>query len=98
MIFGIKYKLTESLTKVPTIKPASDPRAIFSDLFISGSSILAPIKAPKNGPIIIPKGGKKKIPIIKPIGMPIRATVTTKVVYDTIENLPPNCKFWVSKN
>jgi len=36
------------------------------------------------------------IPIIKPIGMPIRATVTTKVVYDTIENLPPNSNVLVS--
>lgn len=36
------------------------------------------------------------IPILTPIGMPIRATVTTKVVYDAIENLPPNSKVLVS--
>ena len=36
------------------------------------------------------------IPILVPIGMPIRATVTTKVVYDTIENLPPNSNVLVS--
>ena len=36
------------------------------------------------------------IPILAPIGMPIRATVTTKVVYDTIENLPPNSNVLVS--
>ena len=36
------------------------------------------------------------IPILIPIGMPIRATVTTKVVYDTIENLPSNSKVLVS--
>ena len=37
------------------------------------SSILAPIKAPRNGPITIPKGGKKQIPIIKPIIEPLTA-------------------------
>ncbi|HIB61373.1 MAG TPA: hypothetical protein EYO52_06975 [Candidatus Marinimicrobia bacterium] len=36
------------------------------------------------------------IPILIPIGMPIRATVTTKVVYDAIESLPPNSKVLVS--
>ena len=36
------------------------------------------------------------IPIIKPIGMPIRATETTKVVFNTIENLPENSKVLVS--
>ncbi len=36
------------------------------------------------------------IPIIKPIGMPIRATKTTKVVFNTIENLPENSKVLVS--
>jgi|TARA_B100001079_G_scaffold90759_1_gene77886 hypothetical protein len=36
------------------------------------------------------------IPILIPIGMPIRATDTTKVVYDAIENLPPNSKVLVS--
>ncbi|MFQ6678724.1 MAG: hypothetical protein ACE5D0_10475 [Fidelibacterota bacterium] len=36
------------------------------------------------------------VPILVPIGMPIRATDTTKVVYDTIENLPPNSKVLVS--
>ena len=36
------------------------------------------------------------IPILIPIGMPIRATVTTKVVFDAIENLPPNSKVLVS--
>ena len=36
------------------------------------------------------------IPILIPIGMPIRATVTTKKVYDTIENLPSNSKVLVS--
>ncbi len=36
------------------------------------------------------------IPILTPIGMPIRATATTKVVYDLIENLPPNSNVLVS--
>lgn len=36
------------------------------------------------------------IPILTPIGMPIRATVTTKIVYDAIEKLPPNSKVLVS--
>lgn len=36
------------------------------------------------------------IPIIKPIGMPIRPTETTKVVFNTIENLPENSKVLVS--
>ncbi len=36
------------------------------------------------------------IPIIYPIGMPIRATETTKVVFDAIENLPENSKVLVS--
>jgi hypothetical protein len=36
------------------------------------------------------------IPIMYPIGMPIRATKTTKVVYDAIENLPENSKVLVS--
>jgi len=36
------------------------------------------------------------IPIITPIGLPIRATVTTKMVYDAIENLPPNSNVLVS--
>lgn len=36
------------------------------------------------------------IPILTPIGIPIRATVTTKIVYDAIEKLPPNSKVLVS--
>ena len=36
------------------------------------------------------------IPILNPIGMPIRATDTTKVVFDAIEDLPANSKVLVS--
>ena len=36
------------------------------------------------------------IPILYPIGMPIRATDTTKVVYDSIEELPENSKVLLS--
>ncbi len=36
------------------------------------------------------------IPILYPIGMPIRATDTTKVVFDAIEDLPANSKVLVS--
>ncbi len=36
------------------------------------------------------------IPIINPIGMPIRPTETTQVVYDAIEDLPPNSNVLVS--
>lgn len=36
------------------------------------------------------------IPLFNPIGMPIRATITTKVVYDAIENLPPISKVLLS--
>lgn len=36
------------------------------------------------------------IPLLIPVGMPIRATDTTKVVYDAIEELPANSKVLVS--
>jgi len=36
------------------------------------------------------------IPLFQPIGMPIRATDSTKVVYDAIESLPPNSNVLVS--
>ena len=36
------------------------------------------------------------IPLLVPIGMPIRATDTSKAVYDAIENLPRGSKFLLS--
>lgn len=36
------------------------------------------------------------IPILNPIGMPIRPTETTQVVYDAIEELPPNSNVLLS--
>ena len=36
------------------------------------------------------------LPLIYPISLPIRATVTTKQVYDTIDNLTPNSKILLS--
>ena len=36
------------------------------------------------------------LPLIYPISLPIRATVTTKQVYDTIDNLAPNSKILLS--
>ena len=36
------------------------------------------------------------IPLLYPISLPIRATVATKQVYDTVENLTPNSKVLIS--
>lgn len=36
------------------------------------------------------------LPLMYPISLPIRATVTTKQVYDTVDNLPPNSKVLLS--
>ena len=36
------------------------------------------------------------IPLLVPIGMPIRATDTSKAVYDAIEDLPRGSKFLLS--
>ena len=59
---------------MPTKNPARAPNAILIAVYASEfSSALAPRKAPKNGPIIIPRGGKKKTPRIKPITEPLTA-------------------------
>ncbi len=59
-----------NLSKVPNKKPINEPKAdlkAISEFFPWRSS---PIKAPRNGPIIIPKGGNKNNPNIRPIVLP----------------------------
>lgn len=53
------------------MKPRKDPKAAFRA--VSESALLnnSPIKAPKNGPMIIPPGTGDIIPIIKPNVVPI---------------------------
>ena len=72
MIYII-YKETSNFKSVPRIKPVKAPNAILKELFTFSPSIFAPINAPKNGPIINPITGIKKIPIIKPSIEPLIA-------------------------
>ena len=52
--------------------PIKEPKAAFKAfLEFLLSLIISPIKAPANGPIIIPKGPKKSIPMSKPSIVPI---------------------------
>ena len=56
-----------SLRSVPARNPINEPKPDFKASLCSFPAVSSPITAPKNGPIIIPKGGKKKSPITKPI-------------------------------
>ena len=58
---------TVNLRKVEAKNPINEPKAAFPAFFTSlWSLISSPIKAPKNGPKIIPNG-PKKIPKTSPI-------------------------------
>lgn len=60
-------------TKVPAKNPINEPNAAMNALEKSTSLFPynSPIKAPENGPIIIPNGPKNIRPTIRPIALPI---------------------------
>ena len=59
--------LNVNFNKNPVKNPTNAPNDIFIESLILDPSILAPIRDPNNGPIIMPIPGKKNRPIISPI-------------------------------
>ena len=55
---------------VPATKPRNDPNPERNATLLFFPATSSPITAPMKGPIIRPNGGKKNIPIIKPIVAP----------------------------
>ena len=59
-----------NFSNVPTTKPKNDPKADLKAFFVSELPLISPRKAPANGPMIIPNGGKKNKPTTKPMVLP----------------------------
>jgi len=55
------------LIPMPIRRPRKDPRPALKEAFVSLPVSASPITAPAKGPMIIPSGGKKNNPRIKPI-------------------------------
>lgn len=62
---------TINFINVPVKNPKKDPNAAFEAVSKSALLINSPTRAPKKGPIIIPPGIGAKIPMNKPIDVPI---------------------------
>lgn len=59
-----------SLNSVPVIKPKKAPNPDLQAYTVLFPPIISPKNAPKNGPIIIPQGGKRNIPTRVPATQP----------------------------
>ena len=72
--------LVTNFKNTPVINPIKEPTAAFNAFAKSLESVMySPIKAPKKGPKIKPKGPKNRMPTINPIVLPI-----------TPDRVPPN--------